>query len=182
MENLIIQYWYLIIFPLVVIEWPIVTIISWYLSSIWLINIFWAFLIILGADALSDLLHYLLWYYGGNKLVEKYGWFLWFSAEKAEKMSKTIHANKVKTIFGKMIYGIWWVPVVACGLAKIPLWEFFSISIFVSAIQISIYMSIWYFLWEFYNKILKYLEYGGYIFGILALAILWIYIYLNRKK
>lgn len=168
------------IFPLVVLEWPITIIISWYLSSAWLLNTAWAFLVIMWADAVSDLLHYLLWYYGGNKLVEKYWHHLWFSPEKAEDMSKTIHANKIKTVFGKLIYGVWWVAVVACWLARVPILEFFSISIFVSAIQISIYMWLWYYLWEFYTKVLKYFDYGWYVFGGIAIIILWIYIYFTK--
>ncbi len=139
-------------------------------------------MIILIADTVSDILHYFFWYYWGIKFINKYGHYINISTEKVVAISLQINKNKVKTIMSKMIYGIWGIPIIACGLAKIPIWQFLCISIPVSCLQIIIYITLWYYFWEFYDNFLKYLDYWWYIFVILALVILWIYIYLNKKK
>lgn len=176
------QYWYLIIYPVVVIEWPIATFLVWYLVSIELLNPFVAYIVTLFGDVTSDVLHYFVWYYWWYKFIEKYGHYIWISAEKTESISHTIHNNKIKTILWKLVYWIWWLPIVACGLARIPMTQFLLILIPISMFQTTTYMILWYYFWEFYDNVLKYLNYWWYIFGAISIVIIAVYIYLYKIK
>ena len=72
---LLIQYKYLILFPIIVIEGPFATIVSGFLVSLGIFNVFIAYPIIILGDLASDSIFYFVGRFG-SKSINK--WMLYF--------------------------------------------------------------------------------------------------------
>lgn len=177
---LLAAYKYLLISPLVILEWPIVTLLCGYLVSLGHLELGIVYLLVVLGDFVSDVLHYSLGYYGGRRAIQKRGKYVGITPEKVEQQSATLHNHKIKTIFSsKMIYGIGGIGIVACGISKMRPLTFFAISLPITLLQVSIYLGIGYYFWAFHTQFAGYLTYV--MEAVLALALL-IGLYLLRKK
>lgn len=84
--NLLLQYKYLIIFPIVMFEGPITTIVAGFLSSLGYFNFWFTYLLVATADLASDALYYALGRWGRKSFVEKLGHYVGITISRIEKM------------------------------------------------------------------------------------------------
>src|SRR6185369_7099489 len=86
--QLLMHYKYLVIFPIAVVEGPIISIITGFLASLGKLN-FWAgFGVVAMADLVGDTLYYSLGRFGREKLIARFGKFLGLHAENVMKIEK----------------------------------------------------------------------------------------------
>jgi membrane-associated protein len=124
---LLIQYKYLILFPIIAIEGPLSTVLAGFLASMGLMNFFVAYAVIVAGDLAGDSLYFALGYWGREKFIRRWGKFLGITVEKTERLEKHFRSHAGKTIIiGKIshIFGV--VVLLAAGLAKIKFREFFK--------------------------------------------------------
>jgi len=79
---------YLFLFPVVVVEGPIITVIAGFLSSLGFLNIFIAYAVIVVGDIVGDIMFYAIGYYGRQKFVNRWGRFLGITSERVERLEK----------------------------------------------------------------------------------------------
>lgn len=125
--SLLLQYKYLILFPIVVVEGPIATVVAGFMASMGLMNFYVAYAVIVAGDVAEDCLYFALGYWGREKLIRRWGKFLGITVERVERLENHFGKHTGKTlIIGKLshIFGV--VVLLAAGLAKIKFWDFFK--------------------------------------------------------
>lgn len=125
--SLLLQYKYLILFPIIAIEGPIATVLAGFMASMGIMNFFVAYVVILAGDMAGDSLYFALGYWGREKLIRRWGKFLGITVEKTERLEKHFGKHIGKTIIiGKISHVFGVVILLAAGLAKIKFRDFFK--------------------------------------------------------
>ncbi|MGA8848790.1 MAG: VTT domain-containing protein [Dehalococcoidia bacterium] len=172
---------YLFLFPVAVVEGPIITVIAGFLSSLGLLNIFIAYAVVVVGDIVGDIMHYAFGYYGRQKFVKRWGRFLGITLERVEQLEKHFEKHTGKTlIIGKLSQVVGAVVLVAAGIARVPLRKFIWYN-FISTLPKSlILLLIGYYSGESYVKISSYLDYTA--IGTVVAAVIFIVIYFMIKN
>jgi len=139
-----IQYKYAAIFPIAVVEGPIITIISGFLVSRHILSFLPAFLVVFFGDAISDTVFYIIGRNGRN-LIHKLK-FLRISDERLAKMEAQYEKSPWKTmIVAKVSYGLGTVFMLASGVSRMPIKRFFQSAFVLNAARSLILLSIGYY-------------------------------------
>ncbi len=163
-------YKYFFLFPVAVIEGPIVTVIAGFLSSLGHLNIFIAYIVIVVADIIGDAMYYAFGYYGRQKFIERWGHYLGITMERVERLEKHFSKHTGKTlIIGKLSHTIGGVVLVAAGMAKVPFWKFIWYNFIPTLPKSLVLLLIGFYFGATYAKINNYLDYT--VIGTIATAI-----------
>ena len=166
--SLLLQYKYLIFFPLVVIEGPIVTTISGFLTSLGYFNIFFLYVIAVIGDVSGDVLYYSLGYFGGKRIYTR-GRFLWIKMDQVQKLKNHFDNHFGKTLlFGKWTQSFGAAVLVASGVAKVPLGKFVWYNFVGTVPKTLLFLLVGYY---FGRSITEFDTYFGYFTVIMFFAI-----------
>ena len=120
----LLAYRYVILFPLVVIEGPIVTILAGFLASLGQFNLFICYPLIVVADVIGDLFMYAQGRWGGKPAVERWGHHFGIKPEIIVRLEEHFKKHPGKTlIFGKISHFFGGPVLIAAGMARMPLSE-----------------------------------------------------------
>ena len=174
-------YKYFFLFPVAVVEGPIVTIIAGLLSSLGHLNIFIAYIVIVVADIVGDCIYYASGYYGGLRFIERWGRFLGITTEHVKKLETHFSKHSGKTlIIGKLTHAIGGVVLVTAGVAKVPFRRFVWYN-FISTLPKSlILLLIGFYFGKAYQQINVYFNHSTWV--VLGVFVLTGAIYLVVKK
>lgn len=174
---LLIKYKYLIIFPVAIVEGPILSIVCGFLVSIGQLNVFVAYGFLILADLVGDTLYYALGRFGRIKLVNKFGHYIGVTPEKVLKLEENFekHDWKILIIGKTQAFGA--VVLVAAGLAKANYWKFLFYNLLATIPKTMILIAIGFF---FGYAVGSYLDYVGLI--SFAIFIILVLIYFGTKK
>jgi membrane protein DedA with SNARE-associated domain len=177
-------YGYLLIFPIALVEGPIITIISGWLSALGILNFFVAYLVLITANVLGDLVYYLVGYWGGPVLIKKWGHWLHLDLEQTAKLKNHFdnHGGKILITTKIVPHFAASAALVGAGLAKYRLRLFLRYCFFIEIIKTAILMSIGYFVGDAYQKIVVYFDYVGAIISIIVAVAIVVGFYYWRKK
>ena len=118
-------YKYFILFPLVVIEGPIVMVITGFLSSTGQLNFFIAYLVIIIGDVVGDSIYYSIGRWGGPQFIGRWGHYIGLNLDHIKKLEYHYDRHTAKTIIlGKLAYSMEVPFLIASGLAKVPFLKF----------------------------------------------------------
>ncbi len=179
--NLIIVNGHLLLFPIIVIEGPIFTIISGFLSSIHILNLYIVLPIVIIGDITGDIIYYFLGYFGREKMLLKFGKFFGVTKEKIRSLEKHFHNHAGKTLaIGKFSHGVGSIFLFAAGIARVPFWRFLLLDLIPTIPKSILLLLIGFYFGESYNKIKTYLDYTTVstfvLFALLIVA------YISIKK
>ncbi len=178
---LLTTYKYLLLFPIVVVEGPIITVIAGFLSSLGHLNIFIAYGVIVAGDLAGDTVSYALGRWGGVQLIKRWGHYVGFNIERVEKFKNHFNKHTASTIiWGKLAYAMEMPFLIGAGLAKVPYKKFFLYTLIPTLPKSLLFLLIGFYFGESYNKINTYLDYTA--IGTIGLAIIFIAIYFVVKK
>jgi membrane protein DedA with SNARE-associated domain len=172
---------YLFLFPVVVVEGPIITVIAGFLSSLGVFNIFIAYAMVVVGDIAGDVMYYALGYYGRQRFIKRWGRFLGITLERVEQLDKHFEKHTGKTlVIGKLSHGVGGVVLVAAGIARIPLRKFVWYNFITTLPKSLILLLIGYYSGESYVKISSYLDYAA--IGTVVATVIFIVIYFVMRK
>jgi len=179
-------YRYLLIFIFVIIEGPLITMFVGYLLANNLFNWLLAFVIIIVAEMVSDSLYYLVGFWGGKKLTQKYTFFTKLSEKKLQFFKHIFQNHPRKTLIIGKITHVAGVPIlVAAGVSKIDWWIFFLYDLIATIPKTLFFFTIGFYLGQLSEKINTYLTYGTIVFSGLIILIFVVYLiignYLEKK-
>lgn len=119
--SLLISYRYLFLFPVAVVEGPIITIIAGFLCTLGYFNPFVIYVVVIVADLVGDVTYYAIGRYGGKGLIERRGRYFGITTNRVEQLERHFQHHAAKTlIVGKILHGFGAVILLAAGVAKVP--------------------------------------------------------------
>ena len=180
--GLLETYKYFVLFPLAIIEGPILTVVAGFLVSLGLMNPYIVYPIVVVADALGDSLCYALGRFG-DPLVRRYGHWIGITPEKlikAENYFKTHHLRSI--LLSKLVHGIGFVGIIAAGSLRVRYSKFALTAFVVSALQTLAFLILGIFFGFAYVAIEKYLSYFAAVVSLIALFVAFIIVLNVRFK
>lgn len=184
--SLLLQYRYLILFPLAVIEGPILSVIGGFFVSLGIFNPVFVYVIVLAGDIIGDTVLYLFGHFAGKRggviFIERYGKYLGVNAGKIERARKYFAQSHFKAVaFSKLIHGIGSAGLVAAGVLEVPYFAFIKTCFIITLAQATLFLTIGIFFGSAYVKIGEYLDFfAATTFAVAALMI--VFIILRRWK
>jgi membrane-associated protein len=170
--RLLEHYQYVILFPLAIIEGPIVTILAGFLCSGGQMNPLWAFPLIIAGDLIGDSLYFGLGRWGGPHLVKRAGRWLGLTPQKLDRVRVFFDAHPTQTIsLSKIILGIGVAGLFLAGHARVSFNKFLRICIWTSACQCAVYLCIGWLFGRAYVQINHYLNYVATICIVAGIAL-----------
>lgn len=182
--NWLIIYKYLVIFPITIVEGPIVTIIAGFLAAHGLLNVFIVFPVIVFGDLTGDILYYLIGRWGRDSFIVKWGYLIGLNENRINKLEKHFEQHSGKTlIFGKISHGIGSAFLMAAGVAKMPIRDFLWFNLVGTLPKSLILLIVGYYFGQAYKQIRTYFDYTALIFvtGLVVILILYLSIVKLRK-
>jgi membrane protein DedA with SNARE-associated domain len=175
-------YRYLILFPLVALEGPIITVIAGSLVATSFMSAPVAFLVIVAGDLFGDSFYYFLGKWGGTKFVERWGRFFGINPKLAEDLKNHFDSHAGKTLFlGKISHGIGGIFLAAAGMADMPYSRFIWFNFLATLIKSATLLLIGYYFGQALTRINSIVQLVAFVLIILLIVALAYYIF-SRKK
>lgn len=163
----LLAYKYLILFPISIIEGPVVTIIAGFLASLGYINFFLAYFAVIMGDVVGDFLLYLIGRKGRSSILSKHGHHFGVTEEKLKFFEKKFGRHTRSTLlFGKFTHAFGFMILVAAGAANVNVWEFVIVNLLGTMVKSFVLLLVGYYFGQFYGVINLYLNdavIGGFI-------------------
>ena len=176
----LIKYGYVILFPLAIIEGPVLTLFCGFLVTLGYFNPWIVYAIMLVGDSVGDTLQYVLGRAGGPLVFKYIAPYFGATPEKIEKSKEYFHSRRNRAIFfSKLIHGIGSAGLMAAGSLHIPYKKYIGICFVISLFQSAVLLSIGILAGHTYLQLARYLDYFGA--GTLTLG-LGVLVYLGIKK
>ena len=183
MIELLLAYKYIILFPLTIVEGPIVTVIAGFLSTMGILNAGLVYVIAIMGDLVGDTIAYSFGRWGSGKLLYKHGHFIGATPQKLDEAKKFFASHHGKTlILSKILHGVGVVGLVAAGSLKTPFLRYIKTCFLISITQALIMLLVGVTFGHLYSRIGIYLNYYAAAVSILALAIAGIVVFRYFKS
>jgi membrane protein DedA with SNARE-associated domain len=186
--NLCLRYGYPIIFLLVLIEGPIVTITSSFFAASGYFSVFILYPLIVIADLSSDILWYFAGYLGREKIINRWGHFVGLNPEtfgKFEKINDKFKKHRGKVLFtAKITHVIGFPFLISAGIFKWDLKKFIWFNFLATLPKTLFFMILGFYFGEARETISRYLGYStlvGISSFVLALIIYFAVIKLSKR-
>ncbi len=170
------QYTYFLIFPIAVIEGPIIIIISGFLVYLGVLNVYVALLVLVIADMIGDSLYYLIGkYWRQSAWIKKIGSFLGYSEKSEQNLEKHFENHTGKTLLlAKVSHGIGGAVQVAAGIARVPYPEFLWFSFIGTVPKTIALLLVGFYAGSSYEKMDGYLNtIALFVLGAVVLTIVY---------
>ncbi len=168
--TLLLTYKYAILFPLSVIEGPIITVIAGFLVTLGLMNPFLVYIISVAGDVVGDTLVYILGRWGKNVLY-RHGHYIGITKEKLENAKGYFESKHRKAIMmSKLIHGIGFTGLIAAGALGVSYARYFKTCLVITIVQSVFFLMIGLLFGHAYLQIEKYLSNFAAVVSVAAVA------------
>ncbi len=152
----LITYKYIMLFPIALVEGPIISMICGLLASQGYVNIFIVYAIVVLGDLVGDVVWYYIGFVHGHKFIAKHGERFGLTEEKVSKIKEMYHKhNHWILLFSKLTNGFGFAIVVlfTAGVSKISFRRFMIINFCGQLVWSGMLLSIGYFFGDTYQTI-----------------------------
>ena len=175
---LLIKYKYLVIFPIAVLEGPIVTVIAGFLISLKVLDPLVAYALIILADLIGDSMYYSIGRLSHTRFFRWFRNFVGLNEKRLLMLEGHFRKHDWKIlIFGKT-QAIGSLGLIAAGIVKIPYKRFIWYNAIGTIPKSLIFLGIGFFFG--YASTEKYLSMAGWISSVTAALLIVCYILLKR--
>ena len=176
------HYKYVLIFPIMIVEGPIITVISGFLIYLGFLNAFITFPLLIVGDLIGDCTYYAIGRYGSNtKWVKKIIHYVGYDEKSEEFLEKHFEKHTVKTLLiAKVSHGLG-IPVqIAAGMAKVNSLKYIWVELLGTAPKTLFLLVLGFYLGRSYLKINSYLHF--FAFTVIAIVVFVILYFILRKR
>src|SRR3989344_6526630 len=154
------QYKYFVIFPIVIFEGPIITVISGFLVYLGILNPYLTYILLIVGDLIGDSLYYSIGrFWRSFRWLKKVGYFFGYSEKSEEFLENHFKKHKFKTLFiAKFSHGMGGTIQISSGIAKVDFLDFLLINFIGVIPKTLILLIIGFYLGDSYIKIDEYLN------------------------
>jgi len=179
----LLNYRYVVLFPLMIVEGPIATVVAGFLTSIGTMNVFIAYAVIIAGDLTGDSLYYLAGRKGGEQFVARWGKYIGINASRAQAIKKLFDAHGGKTLMiGKISHGIGSIFLVGAGLSKMPYGRFLFFNLIASIFKSLALLLIGFYFGQAIIKINHVFEFVSAITISIVIAGVIVYLNITQSK
>ncbi len=178
----LVHFRYYILFPLMVVAGPIVTVVAGSLASVGVFNFFIALPIIIFADLVGDIIYYAFGRYGGRVFVKKWGRWIGLTESRIDRLESHFGNQGARTlIIGKLTQAVGGPILVAAGMAAMPLGDFIWYNFLATVPKTLFFLLIGFYFAQLYLRLSRYShDLSGAVVGMVILGIL-VYIWITRR-
>jgi membrane-associated protein len=178
------HYGYWIMLPLMVIEGPVITIISAMLARLGAFNVFIVFIFSVSGDMIGDIILYWLGYRFGMSFVRRVGKYMGITENLVLRMENYFKKHGGKTIFTvKSTTGLCWATFTAAGIVKMDFKKFVKYSFLGGIVWSSFLVVLGYFYGYMWAQLKQYIAWIGWvIFFTAVVSIIIVNIYKKKKS
>lgn len=152
------QFGYFALFPLAVLEGPIVTLIGGFLVRLGILNPLIVYAIVVLGDIIGDALYYVIGRFGRHTFLNWIGRHIGVTHEKLESVRTHFASHGYKTITAaKLIQGLGPVGLIAAGGAHVPYLRYMLMCLSVSLVQSALFLAIGFLFGHAYALLNHYL-------------------------
>lgn len=121
----LLTYRYIVLFPIAIIEGPIIAVVAGSLAANDQLNFFLAYFIIVAGDLVGDSMYYMLGRFGRNKSLHIFGRRIGLAKEHTRKVDLHFEKHAGKTLFlGKLAFSLEIPVILSAGIAHYPYPQF----------------------------------------------------------
>ncbi len=149
----LLAYRYLIIFPLVIIEGPIVMLVCGFLIRLGGFDFLPTYLLLILGDLIGDVAYYYIGKHGARRLVDRFGTWFGIRMSDVERFETLFKAHDTKILFISKItmgFGFAMATLMAAGAAHVPFRKYILINLIGGFIWTAILITIGYFFGNIY--------------------------------
>lgn len=169
-------YRYYILFPIAVAEGPIITVFAGFLVSTGHFNFIVAYLVIVVADVIGDMLYYAVGRWGGRRGIRKWGHYFGVHDGRLPRLEEHFKKHPFKTLLsGKLAHGLGGIVLMVAGLAKMPFGQFLLYSLVLTVPKSLILLTLGYYFGSAYGQVSSWLDVISISVLVIALVLLLIY-------
>ena len=183
--DLLIKYKYAFLFPGLVVEGPVLTLMAGILASPAggsIMNVFTLFWVVYIADITGDTLYYVLGRYGGRPAVKRFGHYVGLTIERFTFVENYFEKHGGKTLaLGKISHGFGWPIMAAAGSARMSYGRFILINALVSIPKSIFLVLLGYYYGESFEILSHYIGTGSLIFTTVIIAAVLVYFFVIRR-
>lgn len=181
--SLILTYKYILLFPLVMVGGPIVTVIAAFLASLGVLDISAVYAVAVLGTVTGDTVYYLIGRIGGHKFVPKYGRYLGVTEERIKYAEEHYQKHLGKTLlFGKFTE-VAIVPIlITVGITKVNFRRFLGTVALIEIPKVMMFTLIGFYFGKYYILINQYLHTWasvGFLVIVTGALVYWLFF---RKK
>lgn len=181
------QYGYIVLFPLALLEGPIVTVVAGFLCGSKVMDPVIACIIILLADLAMDSAYYALGRFGREGAIRKWGRWFGITIERVEAMENLFKDHFFKTMLASNhAHGVGIVALVAAGAANASFPRFLAYDLATSLPKTVVLLMIGYYFGGAISSVaqsLDFIAYATVIFAAIAVLVYWLVSrYRNGRK
>lgn len=179
----IIQYGYLVIFPITIAEGPIITVIAAFLAAQGYFNLAIVYIIVVIGDLAGDLIWYGVGRFGHTIARSKLGKKLGIKDGHLDKVTGhyDIHSGKTLLI-GKWTHSLGMFILTGAGVAKMPIGKFIFYNLIGTLPKSLLFTLLGYYVGYAFQKINSVIEKTAFIVGIFLVAGIITYLVLKLMK
>ncbi|MDQ6814466.1 MAG: VTT domain-containing protein [Bacteroidota bacterium] len=171
--HLLTQYKYYILFPLAIVEGPIIAVIAGFLCNNGFMNPLIVYPIIVAGDIVGDSGCYLLGRLGVPSFIKRIARWFGVTDEKIKRVRVLFNTNPNKIVgLSKIILGVGVAGIYLAGNSRVPFTRFLLICLVVSALQYVFYLGLGLLFGSAYLHINQYLNNFAAINITIVLAII----------
>ncbi len=177
------QYGYFAIFPLMIIEGPIVTIIASFLASLGTFSVPWVYALAVAGDITGDIIYYVIGRWGGKPLIERWGRWVGLTKERMTAAEQYFNRHSGKAlVIGKLTHGVGMWVLMGAGAARTPFWPFVWFNMIGTIPKALLFVVIGYFFGQAYASIGGYINDVSIVLGLIVLVVGGGYVLHRRLK
>lgn len=178
---LLAAYTYVTLFPLSVIEGPIVTIVAGYLAYLGYVNPLAIYAVVVLGDLSGDF----LWYAAGRWSRRGVRWrgakYLGVTQSRLERVERHFETHSVSTLLlGKLTQGVGALVLVGAGAAKMRVWRFIVLNLVATLPKSLVLLLFGYFFGRVYEQAGSALDYAG--LATIALTVIAVLVYVIPRR
>ncbi len=175
--QLLIQYKYVLMVPIALVEGPYLMMISGFLVRTGFLSFWPSYILLMIGDLLGDVVWYYLGYFYGYRFINRFGRYFNLDERSIKVVSKVFHRyHDAILIVSKITMGLGFavVTLFTAGMVKIPFRKYIALNIFGQFIWTGLLMGIGYFLGNEYTTINNYIGKVSLIAFIIVVVVVFI--------
>ncbi|HEX9503671.1 MAG TPA: VTT domain-containing protein [Patescibacteria group bacterium] len=174
--ELLVHYRYFVLFPISIVEGPIVTVLGGFLASMGQLSVLWVFVVVVLGDLVGDSLYYFLGTKSRNLAESSVMKFLGITEERLVSLDEHFTKHTGKTLLlGKFTQAFGSVVLVAAGAARISYLKFILYNFIGTVPKSIILILVGYYFGQAYATIDRYLNLGTYFMIGAAVVLIGLY-------